>query len=159
MFLNKIIIWLLTLLNNLHLKRIEKFDLDIPNNKDGYEALIPNTKDNKQTSYDNPFHIALKTPKVNNIAITGPYGSGKSSFLRKYEKENAEWNYLPISLAKFKDPKVDNKAVQNNNDDANISSNLYQDIERSILQQFFYREKDTRIPFSRFKKIKKSFKN
>jgi len=155
MNLNKTIIWLVSILNKWHLSRIEKYDLEIPNNKDNYEALIPNTQDdNKQTYYSGPFGVALRTPNVNNIAITGSYGSGKSSFLRKFEKENAEWNYLPVSLASFKDANNDN-GENDSNKVSEGSSILHQDIERSILQQFFYREKDKTIPFSRFKKIKK----
>ena len=68
MNLNKIIIWSISILNKWHLKRIEKYDLEIPNNEDNYEALIPNTKDKKKTFYGNPFTVALKTPNVNNIA-------------------------------------------------------------------------------------------
>ncbi|MCB4745229.1 MAG: hypothetical protein LGB07_06230 [Sulfurovum sp.] len=157
--LDKIIQWGLSTLNKWHLKRIDKYDLDIPNNDDNYEALIPNTQDKKETVYSNPFTVALKTPNVNNIAITGPYGSGKSSFLRRFEKENGEWHYLPISLATFTDTKNDEVPKKNedkeNTEESEESSNLHQDIERSILQQFFYREKDNTIPFSRFKKIKK----
>ncbi|MCB4747894.1 MAG: hypothetical protein LGB54_04775 [Sulfurovum sp.] len=156
--LDKIIQWGLSTLNKWHLKRIDKYDLDIPNNDDNYEALIPNTQDKKETVYSNPFTVALKTPNVNNIAITGSYGSGKSSFLRRFEKENIGWNYLPISLATFTDTKNDEVSNSDNNEaqeENETSSNLHQDIERSILQQFFYREKDNTIPFSRFKKIKK----
>ncbi|MCB4765142.1 MAG: hypothetical protein LGB00_04945 [Sulfurovum sp.] len=157
--LDKIIQWGLSTLNKWHLKRIDKYDLDIPNNDDNYEALIPNTQDKKKIAYSNPFTVALKTPNVNNIAITGSYGSGKSSFLRRFEKENVGWNYLPISLATFADTKNDEVPKINedkeNTEESEESSNLHQDIERSILQQFFYREKDNTIPFSRFKKIKK----
>ena len=159
MNLDKIIVWIILILNKWHLKRIEKYNLEIPNNEDNYEALIPNTQDKKKTFYGNPFMVALRTPNVNNIAITGSYGSGKSSFLRKFEKENVGWRYLPISLATFEDSKEDEiDNVDENTNETEVSkksSNLHQDIERSILQQFFYREKDKTIPFSRFKKIKK----
>ena len=151
----------LSVLNKWHLNRIEKYNLEIPNNEDNYEALIPNTQDKKKTSYGNPFTVALKTPNVNNIAITGSYGSGKSSFLRRFEKDNPQWNYLPISLATFTDTK-NNELDKDKNGEGSGNTvetvqplNLHQDIERSILQQFFYREKDNTIPFSRFKKIKK----
>lgn len=155
--LNHLIMYLISTLNKWHLSRIEKYNLKVPDNEDKYEALIPNTQNKKNTSYDNPFIVALRTPNVNNIAVTGSYGAGKSSFLRKFEDENAGWHYLPISLATF----GDSKKTKTENDDENNSDvsdnapNLHQDIERSILQQFFYREKDTTIPFSRFKKIKK----
>lgn len=159
MNLNNIIVKTISILNKWHLRRIEKDNLEVPNNEDNYEALIPNTQDDRKTSYSNPFTVALRTPNVNNIAITGSYGSGKSSFLRKFEKENVGWHYLPISLATFEDSKEDEiDNVDENTNETEVSkksSNLHQDIERSILQQFFYREKDKTIPFSRFKKIKK----
>ena len=151
--LDKTIQLCISVLNKWHLKRIDKYDLEIPNNEDNFEALIPNTQDKDKTAYSNPFLFALRKPNVNNIAITGSYGSGKSSFLRKFEKENVGWNYLPVSLAKFADTKKDEDSKST--EATEKESNIHQDIERSILQQFFYREKDKTIAFSRFKKIKK----
>ena len=169
LFVNKIIIKSLITLNKWNLFIIEKYDdISTIENKDNYEVLLPNTKTDKDKHYSKPFIIALKTPKVNNIAITGAYGSGKSSFLRTFEKENAEWHYLPISLATFKDthediekkeePKEDNSSsstdAKDGTEESKGKSELLQDIERSILQQFFYREKDSKIPYSRFKRIR-----
>ncbi|CAA6809876.1 MAG: Unknown protein [uncultured Sulfurovum sp.] len=160
---NKVIVKLLRTLNKVHLHIIEKYnDISSIENKDEYEVLLPNTEADKAKHYTNPFTVALKTPKVNNIAITGAYGSGKSSFLRTFEKENAEWNYLPISLATFKDTNEDIEKKEEPKDNTSSpsldtkgkdKSELLQDIERSILQQFFYREKDSQIPYSRFKRI------
>lgn len=166
--LNKGIVKLLAILNKIHLHIIEKYDdissIENPNN---YEVLLPDNNTDKQGYYSEPLNIALRTPNVNNIAITGIYGSGKSSFLRTFEKQNAEWNYLPISLATFQNKKEDDIKDDSNNKNSiqvNVDTTvnedkektrfeLHQDIERSILQQFFYREKDKKIPHSRFKRI------
>lgn len=99
--------------------------------------------------------------KIKNIAISGPYGSGKSSVINTYIKHyNKRGNtisklfskkkkFLNISLATFKDfTKVEN-------DDENADTNLQRLIELSILQQLFYHEDDNKLPDSRFKKIKK----
>ena len=162
--------WGLSKLNKWHLSRIEKYGTESIDNPHGYEVLLPDYNADEKGYYSNPFTVALKTPKVNNIAITGAYGSGKSSFLRTFEKENAKWNYLPISLATFKDTHEDIEKKEEPKDDNSVSSTetkasteeskgkdkseVLQDIERSILQQFFYREKDSKIPYSRFKRIR-----
>lgn len=154
--------------NQTHINIIEKKlgaeAIDNPNN---YESLIPSEDADKDKKYSEALKVALKKPKVNNIAITGPYGSGKSSFLRTFEKNNSEWVYLPISLATFKDEESIQHAFFNNattnestiivNGDDKTKDTKYeinQLIEKSILQQIFYREEERNIPSSRFKRIK-----
>lgn len=103
--------------------------------------LAPTDKADKIGVYSEALTYAVNNPKVSNIALTGPYGSGKSSiiksFLKKYER-----NYLQISLAAFL-PEVDAKD--------RVSSR--QEIERSILQQMLYGADANRLPLSRFKRI------
>lgn len=115
-----------------------------------------------------------KEKSIYNVAITGPYGSGKSSILRTFQQknENKDYVFLEISLATFKEQlsekdinedKVDNKNDNEGKDgDADQSNTKKNDdvlrlIELSILQQIFYHEEDKKIPDSRFKKIR-SFK-
>lgn len=110
---------------------------------------------------------------IKNIAITGPYGSGKSSLLKTFQEKNRldpDLKFLSISLATFKEEKdLQNKQPNNDietdgQDDASKfkqtkqskteGEDLLRLIELSILQQLFYFEKDKKIPDSRFKKIK-----
>lgn len=175
-FLDKNILWLLFKLNQWHLYRInqefqknQEVSIDNPNK---YEVLTPNFDADNFENYADPLKVALKTPHVNNIAVSGTYGSGKSSFLRTFEKNYAEWIYLPISLGTFKDKNKDtisNDTKDSENDTLTENSvekqneskdkfELHQDIERSILQQFFYREKDNKVPYSRFKRIRNTTK-
>lgn len=90
----------------------------------------------------------LNRNKIKNIAISGPYGSGKSSVLQTFKKrnKNKDFKFLNISLATFKEIKTDPPKPED--------KDLLRLIELSILQQFFYHEKDDKIPDSRFKKIK-----
>jgi hypothetical protein len=154
--------------NQKHINIIEKkLGINFIDNPSNYESLIPSENADKNNKYSDALKVALQTPKVNNIAITGPYGSGKSSFLRTFEKNNSGWIYLPISLATFKDDELIQHALFNNatTNESTIIVNgedktkdtkyeINQIIEKSILQQIFYREEEHKIPSSRFKRIK-----
>lgn len=154
--------------NQKHINIIEKkLGLNSIDNPSNYESLIPSENADKNNKYSEALKVALQTPKVNNIAVSGPYGSGKSSFLRTFEKNNNEWIYLPISLATFKDDELLEQPIFNNvntndstiivnKDDKNKDTKyeINQIIEKSILQQIFYREEERSIPSSRFKRIK-----
>lgn len=83
---------------------------------------------------------SISTPGINNIAIAGSYGSGKSTILKTFQNLNRQYKYLNISLASFKD-----------NKDAEDS--LERKLEISILQQMFYHVTPSTIPDSRFKRI------
>lgn len=108
-----------------------------------------------QKAYDQALNWALHNERIKNIALTGPYGSGKSSILKTFEHRHPEYEYLHISLATFKELKDD--AEQNKNataSDASIKTEDQQLIELSILQQIFYKVSANDIPNSRFKRIK-----
>lgn len=105
------------------------------------EDLTPQDNINyvdKDRIYSKTLKWALSNKKVTNIALTGPYGSGKSSIIKSFVKEQAEYKFLNISLATFKDYDGQNENV----------------LEKSILQQMIYKVKSSSIPFSRFKRIK-----
>lgn len=160
---NLLLIFCIQFLKNRQLNIIEKFGISLIDNPDKYESLIPNDKADTDNQYSKMLQVALKTPKNNNVAVTGTYGSGKSSFLRTFEKKNKGYNYLHISLATFDDieskenDNLENKIAEQkeNKNKALVSKNdnLNQLLEKSIVQQIFYKEKDTTIPFSRFKRI------
>jgi len=97
---------------------------------------------------------ALANQNIRNIAITGPYGSGKSTILHHFEKKNTQYNYLNISLATFRDEAF----FIDESDTSNVKPNnkwteYLQQIEYSILQQLAYKEKWKRSNNSGFDKI------
>lgn len=136
--------WLVFLIQQLHAadNYITRY-LDIENPK-GYDDLTPIDKADEDRNYSEALKWALKNPSVRNIAITGPYGSGKSSVLRTFEKEHKEYSYLNISLGAFKDD------LEEEDTDANRNAL----IEKSVLQQVFYRIGEHVVPHSRFQRIK-----
>lgn len=99
--------------------------------------------DEKEVARVQPYLTAIKNaidePAITNIAVTGAYGSGKSTIIKTFQHLNPKNKYLNISLASFND--------SNNTDD------MERLLEVSILQQIFYHVKPGEIPDSRFKRI------
>ncbi|WP_010661899.1 YobI family P-loop NTPase [Marinilabilia salmonicolor] len=87
----------------------------------------------------------LNDPSIKNIAITGSYGSGKSTVIDSFinqEDSDAKQKFLRVSLAdfcEFRDP-LKTDEVENK-------------VEEHILQQLFYQLHQKEIPFSGFKRI------
>lgn len=129
-----------------------------------YTSLSPVDDADNDGKYAQALLWALKNRKekdIKNIAITGPYGSGKSSVLKTFQKRfgGKDLKFLNISLATFKDEISSDEQGQgkpgNNSNDNTSKEEMLRLIELSILQQIFYHEKDSKIPDSRFKKIKR----
>ena len=112
-----------------------------------FTPLTPTDEAKDCESYMDALSWALSQNKIHNIAISGPYGSGKSSVIRTFLSSRGQcpkYKHLTISLATFNAQKV--------GDTPEMQSRL---IESSILEQLFYHEEDSHIPDSRFKKIRK----
>ena len=97
--------------------------------------LAPNEID-PENVYLKALDYAMQDDNVHNIAITGKNGAGKSSVIRTYENLHPEHKYVNIALTDF----------NNNGQDRN-------QIERSILEQFFYTINSNKIPHSKFRRI------
>ncbi len=117
----------------------------------------------------------LNTKGINNIALTGGYGSGKSTIIKTFQHWNKDnYNFLNISLAAFnqnntkesfkelyelkiKNGKTANEAekeIANEFKETIISNEeLERQLEISILQQIVYKVKSSNLPESRFKRI------
>lgn len=112
-----------------------------------FTPLTPTDEAKDCDSYMEALSWALNQDKIHNIAISGPYSSGKSSVIRTFLNSRGQcskYKHLTISLATFN--------VQKEGDKPDLQSRL---IESSILEQLFYHEEDSHIPDSRFKKIRK----
>lgn len=133
-----IVVFLLKHLNTYHYYIKSKYN----NTTTKYQFLTPNDEAEHIEEYSIALENALNEKKVRNIAVSGSYGSGKSSFIKTFEKnhENGIYKFLDISLARF------NKK----NESSTIDPSL---IEKSILEQMFYKVKSKKIPQSRLNKI------
>jgi len=100
-------------------------------------ANLPNDKrDGQIKTYLDALFFAINNKNVINIALTGGFGTGKSTIINEFCKSNRGNEYLHISLASFKDDKSDEKLI-----------------ETSIVQQILYYEKKTKIKESSYKRI------
>lgn len=103
--------------------------------------LAPTVEADKAGVYAQAINFAINDDRVKNIALTGPYGSGKSSIIQSFLDKHRP-KALHISLAAFiPDEEVNGRDVTR------------QEIERSILQQMLYGADANKLPLSRFKRI------
>lgn len=103
--------------------------------------LAPTDEADQGGVYSAALRFATDSPNVSNIALTGPYGSGKSSIIRSFLKSYPR-QALHISLAAFLPEAGDERRRVTK-----------QEIERSILQQMLYGADADKLPLSRFKRI------
>jgi hypothetical protein len=125
--------------------------------------LAPTDKADEAGVYADALFAAMDNPRVFNIALTGPYGSGKSSIIKSFLKKSRK-EPLQISLAAFlpesgaKDVVVEPDSVESTSGNAKTNKHerdkaTKQEIERSILQQMLHGADANKLPFSRFKRI------
>jgi len=67
------------------------------------------TDDIELDIYEKAINFSLENNKIFNIAISGSYGSGKSSLLESYKKNHPEKKFLNISLTHFNTTENTNK--------------------------------------------------
>lgn len=119
------------------------------NNSEKNEDLIPltpNTKANNIQNYKKYLDTALENKNIKNIALSGNYGSGKSSILATYfNNQKYHDKILQISLANFK------ITDETNQDDM-------KNIEKNIINQILYQISANEIPLTNFK-IKRELTN
>ena len=107
-----------------------------------YRALTPTSDIQNGQEYMAALDWALERDDIRNIAISGPYGSGKSSVINTYIKTRERHDVLPISLAAF-----------NLEDMLASGEDIDDELETSILKQLFYHVRADKIPKSRYRKI------
>lgn len=131
-------------------KKEQKNDDELKYEEIKFEHLAPIDTVEDEVTF-NALDYALSQNNIRNIAVTGNYGSGKSSVLQSYIKQNKKNKFLNISLATFAIEEKDEKKVSS---DDKLPETTIQKIEKSILQQIFYRKAGSKFPYSRFNRIK-----
>lgn len=120
-------------------KNTRESSCDTIEEKAVYKNLAPCDNADVNKTYDEAITFALNDDEIRNIALTGIYGSGKSSILNTFKKKHPELKIWDISLATFKKigtncNKQDDINDENNDNYCNEDSKL---IEFSILQQIY----------------------
>ena len=146
--------------------------LDEKNNKDTensrvsyseYQDLTPIDHIENGGEYIAALNWAFQNKKIKNIALTGPYGAGKSSIIETFlaedekrvsEKGRAARNKairktaLNISMATFVRGHPEKTDGGGNKIDIGA-----EEVEEGILKQLFYKVEPSKIPQSRYRKL------
>ena len=128
--------------NFIKLAKAVSYRPNSPVEPSSFVDLAPTDEADQEGVYSAALKFATNSPDVTNIALTGPYGSGKSSIIRSFLKSYPR-PVLQISLAAFLPEAGDERRKVPT-----------QEIERSILQQLLYGADADKLPLSRFKRIK-----
>lgn len=131
----------------------------MPKGEPRFKSLAPTENAERIDIYKEALSQALQDKSVLNIAVAGVYGSGKSSFLRTYFKENPSfWPFgakknkvISISLADLAIRSGEKQRDGNGNENPITR----QEVELSILHQLFFHEQAGSLADSQFTKIQK----
>ncbi len=124
-----------------------------------FQKLTP-TNDVELEAYEEGFDFIFDNDDILNVAISGPYSSGKSSLIESYKEKHKDKCFLHISLAHFSEESIKQETdnVQgNDNDDKYLDDEAV--IEGKIINQLAQQISPKNIPLTNFQIKRKSDKN
>ena len=136
--------------NNLKAEQIKKnnkkvislaasYDADIGD----YDEIINNCLCEKRINSENGRYSEFAEKRNRNIAITGSYGSGKSSIVNTFFAKHREYNFINVSMGLY----------------SSTSDNPERDVYTYILKQILYYVRPNDLPYSKFNRRDKSKKS
>ena len=134
----------------------EKNEAAEGNNVRELKPLHPCYNPEQHRMYVDALNDAVQQSEVKNIALSGPYGVGKSSILQGFRKGPGgkyRDDIITISLSTlgFSQPAASKSPKSS---DGSISPQTNQ-IQKEIVKQLLYRRRPSSLPASRFKRIQK----
>lgn len=115
-----------------------------------FEKLTPTfLSDDEMQGYRQALDFVFQENDLLNIAIAGPYASGKSSVIKTYEEKIKHLNGIHISLSYFS-PTLESKIKgKNKSDELIFEDELI--LERKIINQLVHQIDPAKIPATEFK--------
>ncbi|MFS0933934.1 hypothetical protein ACFDAA_15195 [Enterococcus casseliflavus] len=106
-----------------------------------FEHLTPNDSMDL-TAYKEALDYGIKN-RMTNIALSGPYGAGKSSVLEAYKKNHTDKKFMHISLSHFEGSKeIDTKILE-----GKIINQLLHQIEFKKIPRTIFKAKENQSKF------------
>lgn len=116
--------------------------------------LYPNVEPSEHRIYTTALNDALLDKEVHNIALTGGYGSGKSSVLKDFTQDKQERTvFISFSTLGADITRYTIQDPANEKDKENGLDSVANLIQKEIVKHILYREKYAQIPASRYPKI------
>ena len=144
------------------LEQYSKRLMALQQNTEPLNLLAPRIVD--KSEYVSILKSAIDDENVRNVALSGTYGSGKSSIIKTFERNYPKYKCLNLSLAAFaeefqflqNDSNPDDK-IKGDRGQSFVNPDVVQmeQLEFSLVQQFFYHVKASGIPDSRFGRIRR----
>mgnify|MGYP000901624164 CR=1 FL=1 len=153
-FLDKIMARISKILNKKQGITEDQENLQQENWTDELRDLAPIDNVENFETYNQTLNWAFQNERVKNIALSGPYGSGKSSIIESYLKNHPDVKSaaLKISLASF--TSIDTQ-VDSSQDDVETKIQIdEEEIERGILKQLFYAANPESIPQTCYRRLR-----
>lgn len=120
-------------------------------NKISFTSLTPEALEKNETIYDSALDEAFSNKNIKNIAITGIYGSGKSTVWETYKKGRNLGDVITVSLGKYDDDSLDNiqDNIENHKNEDNIGE-IDNNLERQLINQITAQVDNKSIPLSKY---------
>lgn len=103
-----------------------------------FRSLTPNDTIDLR-DYREALDYVFSSSKIRNIALTGAYGSGKSSVIRSYENIHKERTFIHISLARFQEQGQSTSGPDDQTKTVNI-------LEGKIINQLMHQIPEENLP-------------
>jgi hypothetical protein len=115
-----------------------------------FEKLTPtHLSDDEMQGYTQALDFVFQEYDLLNIAITGPYASGKSSVIKTYEENHKKLKGIHISLSYFS-PTLESK-IKGKKKDNELAFEDELMLERKIINQLIHQIESDKIPATEFK--------
>ena len=111
-----------------------------------YLELNPVIDETVEKTYKEVFDYVLKKDRIRNIAISGIYGSGKSTVCESYFNEHktiTKDEIIYVALGNYDNNEQNNNQSKNNQNNENR-------IEKQIINQILFQVKSSKIPLSNY---------
>lgn len=110
-----------------------------------HKSFLPQVSNDAENLYIELLDKYIKDSKVSNIALTGGYGSGKSSIIETYISRHHECKQCKVSLAKYNNQTIKDKKL------------FYENLYEEIIKQIYLNIPSKKIPRSNFSYLHKKF--
>ena len=98
-----------------------------------FQKLTP-TRDVNLNAYEEGFEFIFNNSDIRNIAISGPYSSGKSSLLESYKEKHPQKTFIHISLAHFSNENNGNQDEKSEDSETIIEGKILNQLIQCILR-------------------------